>query len=180
MFVARITFLEERRLSCARRALHDHREMSVIENAAVLLEREAELAALTERLTEVRRHGEGRVVFASGEAGAGKTSLLARFAEESGEEPLRGACDPLFTPRPLGPLLDLAHRVDGLPELMRGEVRAHDVAACLASHCRRHPGGVFVLEDLHWADEATLDVVKLLARRIESIPVLVVASYRDD
>ena len=39
---------------------------------------------------------------------------------------------------------------------------------------------ILVLEDLHWADEATLDVLRLLARRVESVPALVLASYRDD
>jgi hypothetical protein len=45
---------------------------------------------------------------------------------------------------------------------------------------RRHPNTIVVLEDLHWADEATLDVVRLLARRIETLPALVVATFRDD
>ena len=145
-----------------------------------LLEREPELALLTERLDEVRELGQGRIVLASGEAGSGKTTLLTRFADATGEATLTGACDPLFTPRPLGPLLDVADHVDGLDELIRGAVVPHDVAALLAQHLRRRPASVFVLEDLHWADEATLDVVKLLARRIDGVPALLVVSYRDD
>ena len=160
--------------------MHHEWIVSAVERAAILLEREHELALLTDRLDEVRAHGQGRIVLASGEAGSGKTSLLARFALDVAEETLRGACDPLFTPRPLGPLFDVAQEVDGLDELIRGAVGAHDVAAVVALHFHRHPGSVFVLEDLHWADEATLDVVKLLARRIEAVPALVVLSYRDD
>jgi DNA-binding CsgD family transcriptional regulator len=160
--------------------MHHDWVVSAVERAAVLLEREHELAVLTDRLDEVRIHGQGRIVLASGEAGSGKTSLLARFAVDVAEDTLKGACDPLFTPRPLGPLLDVAREVDGLDELIRGAVGAHDVAAVLALHFRRHPGSAFMLEDLHWADEATLDVVKLLARRIEAVPALVVLSYRDD
>lgn len=160
--------------------MHHDWIVSAVERAAILLEREHELALLTDRLDEVRAHGQGRIVLASGEAGSGKTSLLARFALDVAEDTLKGACDPLFTPRPLGPLFDVAQEVDGLDELIRGAVGAHEVAAVIARHFHRHPGSVFVLEDLHWADEATLDVVKLLARRIEAVPALVVLSYRDD
>jgi DNA-binding CsgD family transcriptional regulator len=82
---------------------------------------------------------------------------------------LWGACDPLFTPRPLGPFQEIVT-----------ESRPHEVAAALTADARARPGLILVLEDLHWADEATLDVLSLLGRRIEGIPALVVATYRSD
>src|SRR5438874_12713406 len=79
-----------------------------------LLERTRELSSLEEALAAVRGSGEGRVVVVSGEAGIGKTSLLSRFAADHQQATfLFGYCDPLFAPRPLGPLLDIADNLDG-------------------------------------------------------------------
>jgi len=80
-----------------------------------LLEREAELAALDECLGAVRRGSLGRVVLVGGKAGVGKTALLRRFSEACGRSVrvLCGGCDPLFTPRPLGPLLVVAESTGG-------------------------------------------------------------------
>ena len=77
---------------------------------AGLLEREPQLGALASGLDDVRRRSRGRVALVAGEAGVGKTQLLRRFAEDGARSArvLRAACDPLFTPRPLGPLLDVA------------------------------------------------------------------------
>ena len=141
--------------------------------ATTLLERESCLDALDQSLAEAAG-GHGRLVLVYGEAGVGKTALVRRFCDD--QEPrhvLCGVCDPLFTPRPLGPLLDLvAGGAKGAPD-------AHDVVAALADELRR-PGSILVLEDLHWADEATLDVLKLLSNRLDSLPALVVVTYRDD
>jgi DNA-binding CsgD family transcriptional regulator len=148
--------------------------------AGELLERSRELAALGECLQEVRTHG--RVVFVSGEAGVGKTALLRRFCDEGGAARiLSGGCDPLFTPRPLGPLLAVAEETRGeLEDVVASGVQPHEVVAALARELTTRVPTVFVLEDVHWADEATLDVLRLLARRVESVPALIVASYRDD
>jgi DNA-binding CsgD family transcriptional regulator len=144
-----------------------------------LLERTEQLGKLDETLETVTSERQGRLVLVRGEAGIGKTTLLRRFC---GEQPARvrvlwGNCDPLFTPRPLGPLF-------GVPELedliSRDGVMPHEVVAALAGEFRRPAPTVFVLEDVHWADEATLDVLRLLSRRLEAFPALVVASYRDD
>ena len=92
-----------------------------------------------------------------------------------------GACDALFTPRALGPLLDVAEQTGG--ELARVTARGadpHEVAATLLRELTRSAPTVLVLEDLHWADEATLDVLRLLARKVDSAPALVVGTYRDD
>jgi Predicted ATPase len=150
---------------------------------AELLERAAGLEALCESLASVRRSGRGRVVLVGGEAGVGKTALLRWFCRErEGSAPiLWGGCDPLFTPRPLGPLLSVAEEAGGpLEEVVTSGAMPHELAAALVRQLSAHPGTVFVLEDVHWADEATLDVLKLLARRVAAVPVLVVASFRDD
>jgi DNA-binding CsgD family transcriptional regulator len=148
-----------------------------------LLERGRELSALDDSLGAVRQSAQGHVVLVGGEAGVGKTALLRRFCEERtrSETILWGACDPLFTPRPLGPLIAVAEQVGGgLEETVAAGSLPHEVAAALSRELRSRRAAVFVLEDVHWADEATLDVLRLLARRVETLPTLVVASYRDD
>ncbi|MGZ8793794.1 MAG: ATP-binding protein, partial [Gaiellaceae bacterium] len=148
-----------------------------------LLERAGELSTLGESLEAVQRSSRGHVVLVGGEAGVGKTALLRRFCEESRESAriLWGGCDPLFTPRPLGPLLGVAEGAGGeLEEVVASGVMPHEVVAALARELQARTPTVFVLEDVHWADEATLDVLRLLARRVETVPALIVASYRDD
>ena len=145
-----------------------------------LLERSAQLALLDERLAAVRGSGRGRMVLVAGEAGAGKTALMRALYERHPRiRVLEGACEALFTPRPLGPFLDIAADVGG--ELTAVADSGPSAAEWLAAFSRqlRSPTLV-VLEDLHWADEATLDVVRLLGRRVARLPALVVATYRDD
>ena len=114
----------------------------------------------------------------AGEAGIGKTALVRTFCEGR-PRVLWGACDALYTPRPLGPLVDIAEEAGGeLAALVAEGATPGALAAALAAELRRP--AIVVLEDLHWADEATLDVVRLLARRIETLPALVIATYRDD
>jgi DNA-binding CsgD family transcriptional regulator/tetratricopeptide (TPR) repeat protein len=151
--------------------------------ATDLLEREHELAALDECLDAVGRGSRGRVVLVSGEAGAGKTALVRRFAEgcDRSVRMLWGGCDPLFTPSPLGPLFAIAEEAGGeLAEVVARAVLPHEVVTALARDLQGRAGTALVLEDLHWGDEATLDVLRLLARRIDSVPALIVASYRED
>ncbi len=151
--------------------------------AVPLLERADELAALDDLLHGVRSGGQGRMVLVVGEAGAGKTALLHAFCENQPAKVriLWGACEPLHTPHPLGPLLDLAETTGGrLQELVDAAGRPHEVASALVSELRVRTPTLLVLEDLHWADEATLDVVALLATRVSSAPALVLVSFRDD
>jgi DNA-binding CsgD family transcriptional regulator/tetratricopeptide (TPR) repeat protein len=155
--------------------------VSVSAGPAELLERGLELSALADCADEVREHGAGRIAVVNGEAGSGKTTLLRRFVDGFDGWTLWGACDPLFTPRPLGPLHDVADAVGAdLPELLRGDASLYAVSSILVQALRERPGSLLVLEDLHWADAATLDVIKLLARRIESVPALVVVTFRSD
>src|SRR3972149_1336598 len=136
------------------------------------------LVELEQRLEESRVAG--RLVLLGGEAGVGKTALLRRFCllHRETARAFWGACDPLFTPRPLGPLLDIAERTGGaLEESLARGAKPHEVSALLL---RPPSPSIIVLEDVHWADEATLDVLRLIARRVEAVPALFVASYRDD
>lgn len=147
-----------------------------------LVERERELAALEAALIEADA-GRGRVVLVTAEAGGGKTALIERFcAETAGAATiLRGACDPLFTPRPLGPFHDVAaHGGPELAETLRGDPIPYQVAALLIDELRRHAPTVLVVEDIHWADEATLDVLRLVSRRIATDRVLIILTYRDE
>jgi len=127
--------------------------------------------------------GQGRIVLVSGEAGIGKTALAEQFFRQQGQAARRlwGACDALFTPRSLGPLYDIAAQTQGaLSTLLQRETpRPVLFAACLDE--LQHGGPtVVVIEDVHWADEATLDLIKFLGRRIAHLPVLVLLTYRDD
>jgi len=148
-----------------------------------LFERADELALLAERLAAVAVTGTGHVVLLRGEAGVGKTALVREFCElRAGSATIAvGGCEPLFAPRPLGPFIEIAQSLDGeLRALVEEGAMPYQVVAELADELRGQAPAVVLLEDLHWADEATLDVFRLLARRVESVPVLVVASYRDD
>ena len=145
-----------------------------------LLERSDQLSEL-ERILGGALGGRGRLVFVGGEAGAGKTALLRRFCEErGGARVLWGACDGLLTPGPLGPLFEIADATGGeLDELVRGGSRPHEIASVLGDELARRPT-VLVLEDMHWADEATLDVLRLLGRKVHGLRAVILASYRDD
>jgi DNA-binding CsgD family transcriptional regulator/tetratricopeptide (TPR) repeat protein len=126
--------------------------------------------------------GHGRLVLLGGEAGVGKTSLVRAFCADARRTAriLEGACDPLVTPRPLGPIADVAAAVGGdLARRVGERSSAHDVLDSLIGELRRRPT-VLVMEDLHWADEATLDLLRLLGRRAERSGALLVGTYRDD
>src|SRR4051794_16000986 len=151
--------------------------------APALLERDDALAELGRALAAVTQRRQGHVVLVSGEAGAGKTALLRRFCDTApGSVDVRWAwCDPLFTPRPLGPLLDLADELGGdLSDQIAAGAAPHEVAASLLSSLDRRRPSVVVIDDVHWADEATLDVIRLLTGRARGVPLLLVVSYRSD
>jgi ATP/maltotriose-dependent transcriptional regulator MalT len=153
------------------------------EPSSQLLERARELTALRTWMAAVSDERQGRLALVGGEAGVGKTALLRRFCDEQAgaARVLWGECDPLFTPRPLGPLIDVAQLTGGdLERLVESGARPHEVADALMRELAAGPRALVVLEDLHWADEATLDVVRLVGRRIATVRALVVATYRED
>ncbi|MBP6813873.1 MAG: AAA family ATPase [Burkholderiaceae bacterium] len=147
-----------------------------------LLERDDVLAQLQAQWREAAA-GPGRLVFVEGEAGIGKTSLLRAFASRlDGRVPLRtGACEAMLAPEPLGVLEDIAQqcpraRLTGL--VQAGAERPHLFAA-FVDMLAEMPG-VVVLEDVHWADQATLDLLRYAGRRIRRTRSLLVASLRSD
>jgi DNA-binding CsgD family transcriptional regulator/tetratricopeptide (TPR) repeat protein len=149
--------------------------------AGALLERESFLAALREARREADE-GAGRLVLIGAEAGGGKTALVRAFAAECEESTrvLAGACDALFTPRPLAPVADVAAQVGGeLAELLERDARPYEISAALLDELRA-PGTMLVLEDYHWADEASLDLLRLLGRRLAVTRGLVLVTFRDD
>ena len=150
-----------------------------------LLEREPFLATLAEYAADARE-GSGRLVLVSGESGIGKTALLEAFQQRSADlRWLWGGCERLMTPRPLGPLFDIATQVSGeLASLaaQAGAARDQLFAAFLAG-ISTGPAGtatIAVMEDVHWADEATIDLLSYLGRRISRRPALVLVTYRDN
>ena len=148
----------------------------------VLQERGLPLTLLADYADEARQ-GEGRVVLIAGEAGVGKSALLEQFAAGlTGARWYWGACDGLFTPRPLGAFLDIAGQLGGrLAHLDRAQAPRDELFTALLDELGPPDGlRVVVIEDIHWADEATLDLLRFLARRIREIPVLIVATYRED
>jgi DNA-binding CsgD family transcriptional regulator/tetratricopeptide (TPR) repeat protein len=148
-----------------------------------LLERSNQLRALAESLDAVIAEATGALVLVGGEAGVGKTALLHALCDRKRESAriLWGACEALLTPGPLGPLFDVAEVTRGeLEELVSRGARPHEVTGALIRELAGGRATVLVLEDLHWADEATLDVLRLLARKVQAVPTLVLASYRND
>lgn len=149
-----------------------------------ILERDRFLTELNQSLAAAVA-GAGSVVLVSGEAGIGKTTLVDAFeaqASEGGVRSLRGSCDALHTPRPLGPLLDIARAAGGrLRAVVEGGADREELFAALLDELRRPAVPTLVVfEDVHWADEATLDLLKFLGRRVGQTRALLVVTFRDD
>jgi DNA-binding CsgD family transcriptional regulator len=145
-----------------------------------LLERKQCLAELTDWLRRAIE-GAGCIALLGAEAGIGKTALLQEFAKAPlGARVLWGACDALFAPRPLGPLYDIARQTQGelLAAIYRNASREIIFASALNELERTQT--LVIFEDMHWADEATLDLLKYLGRRIQRARAMLILSYRDD
>jgi DNA-binding CsgD family transcriptional regulator len=149
----------------------------------VLLERDEQLAVMESGLARAR-DGRGHTFLIGGEAGIGKTFLLETFVAERarGARILWGACEALATPRPLGPLVDIAEALKGpLLAALRSSHPPHELFQAFLNALREHDGpSVIVVEDAHWIDDASADFLKFVARRIARYPALLVVSYRDE
>ena len=145
-----------------------------------LVERHSLIEQLQSRLRGVVA-GAGHVVLIKGEAGVGKTSLLRAFAAQRDDAELWwGGCDALQTPHPLAPLQDIVRSANvGFGSLLAAEGNRVELFEAVLTDLARRPV-VLVIEDAHWADAATLDLLKFLGRRIDRVPCLLVVSYRDD
>ena len=149
---------------------------------ATILEREREFAALAAAAVEAKA-GDGSVVLISGEAGIGKSSLVNALPSVLPPETrvLVGYCDALATPRVLGPLRDLMGTVgSALTRALASGDRGRVSDSLRAELDRPEHPTMLVVEDAHWADEATLDVLRFLVRRIAGLPAVVVITYRDE
>ena len=147
-----------------------------------LLEREGDLAALRDAVRDAAER-RGSVVVLAGEAGIGKSSLVRAWAADPGTDArvLVGYCDDFLTSRTLGPLHDVARGTGGaLAEAVAAADTGAVLDALLAELDNPLRPTVLVLEDLHWADEATLDVVRYIGRRVERLPAVLAITFRDD
>lgn len=148
-----------------------------------LIEREGFLNLLQTKFSIVAE-GEGHCVFVSGEAGIGKTSLVKEFCKGLKKEHkvFQGTCDALFTPRLLAPLYDIALQLRS--DLFQNNNDAADRAGLFSRFFHelsiQKEASVIVFEDIHWADEATLDFIKFFVRRIAQSRCLFILTYRDD
>lgn len=148
-----------------------------------LLERQAQLEELARHLREAGTSA-GKIAFVSGEAGAGKSVLVEQFAQQAARAArvLWGHSDALQTSRVLGPVNEVVAGLSPLPGTPResGLSREQLFSRLFERFSPPNPLTVVVLEDLHWADEATLDFVRFLGRRIQRTRCLLLATYRDD
>jgi ATP/maltotriose-dependent transcriptional regulator MalT len=148
-----------------------------------LIERDEFLSALQTRFENILE-GEGHSVFISGEAGIGKTSVVKAFCSGRKNDCyiFRGTCDALFTPRPLSPLYDIAlHMRSDLWGNSTDIVNRNELFTDFFDELSNQKKPVIlVFEDIHWADEATLDFIKFLARRITHLQCFFILTYRDD
>jgi DNA-binding CsgD family transcriptional regulator/tetratricopeptide (TPR) repeat protein len=158
-------------------------DAAYLSHGANLLERDAPLAQLY-RAAEAAAEGHGSLVAVAGEAGLGKTSLLEAFAKgiAATHAVHWGSCESLITPRPLGALQDISRELsDGLLDQIE-QAEARSVIFATLQDCLRLAAKptVLIFEDVHWADDGTLDLIKFLGRRLKRLSALLVVSFRDD
>lgn len=148
--------------------------------AADMLEREDALDRLDSAFAGACE-GAGRVVAIAGEAGAGKTTLLTHLAAQYADRATvcLGACENLATPEPLLPLRDIARASGGRFEF-RSDQEHLALFELLLEFLTRASPVVLALEDVHWADAATVDLIRFLSRRVAGTRILVLITYRDE
>jgi len=161
-------------------------------DAPALVGRERELATLRAALAAARA-GRGSLVLLGGEAGIGKTALAEELLVEVGAQGalvLVGRCYDLAETPPYGPWVEALARApqdetapprpdfDGGGATSQAALFA-GVRDYLAALAARRPV-VLLLDDLHWADPASLDLLRAVARSLDDLPLLVLATYRAD
>jgi DNA-binding CsgD family transcriptional regulator len=148
-----------------------------------LQERDAPLLSLRDGYSKACA-GEGHCVILLGDAGIGKTALLRAFLDGLDATPrvLRGSCEDLAVAEPLGPLRDLAREAGWRLEDDLGEKggRIAAFSEALASIDALEAPTLIVVEDLHWADDGTVDFLKFLTRRLDRRKLFIVATARSD
>ncbi len=149
----------------------------------MLLERDDSLKQLL-TLSDRANKGKGGIALIGGEAGIGKTSLLEAFRSQLNKQckVLWGGSDALFTPRPLGPLYDMT---PGLSQKIQTQladgVQPSLLYRSMLEEIEQSPHGtILIFEDAHWADYATLDLLKYVGRRISILPAVLIISFRND
>ncbi|MBP6338650.1 MAG: AAA family ATPase [Vitreoscilla sp.] len=149
-----------------------------------LLERDAQINQLRAAYAQVQEGTAGGCALVCGEAGIGKTALVQAFLATLTPEtqPLVAGCEALFTPRPFGPLVDLADRFPPSVSsaLHQGRTDNNLFPALLAYFKQAKVAPVLVIEDAHWADAGTLDFVRHAGRRLRDTRLLLVLTYRND
>ncbi|SEV95967.1 transcriptional regulator, LuxR family [Chitinophaga sp. YR573] len=148
-----------------------------------LIERTGFLALIQSKFKNVN-NGEGHCILVTGEPGIGKTSLVKAFCNEIKlkYKVYQGTCDALFTPRPLAPLYDILLQLSGDIAAFNGNIEDRTTLFFSVLQLLQEPKfpTVLIFEDIHWADEATLDFIKFLSRRISQLQCLFILTYRDD
>jgi DNA-binding CsgD family transcriptional regulator/tetratricopeptide (TPR) repeat protein len=148
-----------------------------------LLERQTQLEELTRYLHDAGTRA-GKIAFVGGEAGAGKSALVEHFAQHASRSArvLWGHCDALQTSRVLGPVNEVIAGLSALPggPQAAGLSREQLFSRLFETLSAPNPSSLVILEDLHWADEATFDFVRFIGRRIQRTRCLMLATYRDD
>ncbi|MDJ0764985.1 MAG: AAA family ATPase [Myxococcota bacterium] len=146
-----------------------------------ILERDRYFDELTGALGAARTK-KGNIALVSGEAGIGKTTLVEHFTrrQNNGVRVLWGMCDPLFTPRPLGPLCEMAGQMPArISSLLAPEASRNELFSAFLETLKANPT-IVVLEDIHWADAATFDLLRYIGRRISRTSTLLILTYRDN
>ncbi len=146
----------------------------------MLLDREPELATLRRLVDALDEHA-GKVVLIRGEAGIGKSALVQAFLRSQNDDvtSLYGGCDDLFIPQPWGPFWDIARSEATLRPALDAGDRSRLLDALVYLLARPTRPTILVIEDTHWADEATLDAIRYLGRRIGRTNGLLLLTYRD-
>lgn len=149
-----------------------------------LIERDEFLSSLHNGLKKIASGKEAHCFFIIGEPGIGKSSLVKAFVSGIDDKSVKYivACDSLFTPPLLAPLYDLALQMkkDWGSKIGSVSSRAELFSMFVDELSSKEMPVVLVFEDIHWADEATLDFVKFFARRISRMKCLFIVTCRDD